>query len=69
MKVGLYPDEWFPVLVAVPALEQNSAVDIHEVPDELVARWKRAHNEFVAVQRELAKLIGEKCLLDDFEEP
>jgi hypothetical protein len=50
MKVGFAADEWWPVWSVCDPPDHGTVAD---VPDDVVARWKRLEEEFLAAQKEM----------------
>lgn len=60
MRAHIEKDEWFPVYsISHPCDSEywhNNQANHMEIPEELYERWKRAHDEFEAVQALLCAL-------------
>jgi len=59
MRIGIGLEEWYPVFI-VEELSQGEAG--YEVADDLGTRYNQAVEEFVRVQKELARAFGREDL-------
>ena len=58
-KRSLVPYEWWPVILLEQPDEHN--YQVHDIPDDLLARYRAALAEWVATQQELARIGGVEC--------
>ena len=68
MKIGILDEEWFPVFCVSKAAvnwDHVSEKQILEIDDITLKRWEKTFTEFIALQNELAGLIGEHFYEDN----
>lgn len=59
MKIAISTDEMYPLFVMEDGYDPYYLdQEVYKVPKETVKRWRRVADEFGAIQREMAELVG-----------